>query len=218
MSRMRIPETEGGFVDQATIASYDLMQRTFRDRGWIETELIIKNGITRGCALEIGPGPGYLGLEWLKRTEGTTLKAVEISPEMILVAKRNAAADGLSDRVEYVRSSGSRIPFCDETFDAVFTNGSLHEWNDPRGTFNEIGRVLKTGGRVFISDLRRDMAAPMRWFLWLAAKPKEMRPGLVSSIRSAYTVGELRELIRATRLSQCTVSSSPIGLLILGRK
>jgi ubiquinone/menaquinone biosynthesis C-methylase UbiE len=218
MSKMRIPETEGGFADQATVASYDLMQRTFRDRGWIQTELIMKNGMTRGDALELGPGPGYLGLEWLKRTEGTTLKAVEISPDMIAIARRNAAAYGLSGRIEYVQSSGRRIPFGDETFDAVFTNGSLHEWSDPRGTFDEIGRVLKTGGRVFISDLRRDIAAPMLWFLWLAAKPKELRAGLVSSIRSAYTLRELRELIRGTRLSKCTVSSNPIGLLVVGIK
>ena len=33
---------------------------------------------------EIGPGPGYLGLEWLKKTQGTHLTGVDISPGMIL--------------------------------------------------------------------------------------------------------------------------------------
>ncbi len=41
------------------------MQRSLRDRGWIETKLLIDHGFSKGHALEIGPGPGYLGLEWL---------------------------------------------------------------------------------------------------------------------------------------------------------
>ena len=42
---------------------YDQMQKTLRDKGWIETEKLLDQGIAQGCALEIGPGPGYLGLE-----------------------------------------------------------------------------------------------------------------------------------------------------------
>lgn len=218
MAKQRIPEGGGGITGEITVASYDRMQRTFRDRGWIETDLIIKNGIVDGRAMEIGPGPGYLGLEWLKRTERTKLTGLEISVDMIALAERNAETYGLSGRVDYVRSSGNELPFGDGTFDAVFTNGSLHEWNDPRGTFDEISRVLKTGGKVFISDLRRDMSWPMRLFLWISATPNEMRSGLISSINSAYTVSELRELIRGTKLADCSVTGNPIGLLVIGMK
>ena len=125
--------------------------------GWIETGDIIKHGITQSYALEVGPGPGYLGLEWLKQTQGTRLKGLDISPDMIALAEKNARDYGLTDRVEYVCSNAATMPFDDTTFDAVFTNGSLHEWATPRRTFDEIGRVLKPGGRVFISDLRRDI-------------------------------------------------------------
>ena len=62
---------------------------------------------------------------------------------MISIAERNAEEYGLSVRVEYLHSSGDKMPFDDEKFDAVFTNGSLHEWSDPKNTFNEIWRVLK---------------------------------------------------------------------------
>ena len=117
---------------------------------------------------------------------------------MIALAERNAREYGLARRVEYVHSSGNKMPFDDNTFDAAFTNGSLHEWADPCSTFDEIWRVVKPGGKVFISDLRRDMFALVRWFLWLNTEPKEIRPGLVSSINAAYTPQELERLIEGT--------------------
>jgi ubiquinone/menaquinone biosynthesis C-methylase UbiE len=218
MTKARIIETDSGIEGEFTVAIYDIMQRRLRDRGWIETSDIIQSGITKGLALEIGPGPGYLGLEWLKNTRGTRLKGLDISPDMIAVAERNAETYGLRNRVEYVRSSGDKMPFDDTMFDAVFTNGSLHEWADPRNTMNEIWRVLKTGGRVFISDLRRDMSVLMKWFLYIAAKPKAIRPGLISSINAAYTPDELKELIKDTKLATCKVSGNLLGVNITGRK
>jgi len=104
MTRPRVPETDEGIQGQVTVEIYDQMQRRLRDRGWIETREIIKSGITEGLALEIGPGPGYLGLEWLKNTRGTALKGLDISADMIAVAERNARTYGLDKRVEYVVS------------------------------------------------------------------------------------------------------------------
>lgn len=218
MTRPRVTETDRGIQGDFIVEIYDQMQRRLRNKGWIVTKDIIKSGITGGLALEIGPGPGYLGLEWLKNSQGTSLKGLDISSNMISIAERNAKEYGLSERVEYVHSSADRMPFDDETFDAVFTNGSLHEWRDPKNMFNEIWRVLKTGGRVFISDLRRDMFILIKWFLWINVKPKEIRSGLVSSINAAYTPHELRDLIKGTTLANCKVSGNPIGLNLTGMK
>jgi ubiquinone/menaquinone biosynthesis C-methylase UbiE len=218
MTRPRVPETNQGIQGEFTVEIYDQMQRRLRDKGWIETRVITKSGITHGLALEIGPGPGYLGLEWLRNTQGTTLKGLDISADMIAVAERNARAYGLSERVEYVHSSGAKLPFEDGSFDAVFTASSLHEWSEPQKTFHEIWRVLKAGGRLLISDFRRDMFPLLKWFLWLIAKPKAIRPGLLTSINAAYAPNELRALIRETELSSCEVAGGPIGLKITGMK
>jgi len=218
MTRPRVIETDQGIQGEFTVNLYDQMQRSLRDKGWIETKDIIKSGITKGLALEIGPGPGYLGLEWLKNTQETTLKGLDISADMISIAERNAEEYGLSERVEYLHSSGDRMPFEDEKFDAVFTNGSLHEWSDPKNTFNEIWRVVKKGGRYFVSDLRRDMFFLIKWFLWINTKPKEIRAGLITSINAAYTPDELKRLVKETKLENCLVSGNPIGLKLTGVK
>lgn len=216
MVKRRRPETDEGIQGDFIVDIYNQMARRMRDKGWMETDSIIKSGIDSGLALEIGPGPGYLGLEWLKKTDNTFLKGVDVSPDMIELAGKNAAEYGFSNRVEYVKNEGKEIPFPDNTFDAVFTNGSLHEWAEPELILNEVHRLLKPGGRYFISDLRRDMPVLIRWFMYAVTKPKEIRPGLITSIDAAYTVEEISMILDRTNLKGCEVSANLMGLTVKG--
>jgi len=218
MTSARIVETDEGIQGEFDVILFDQMQRRLRDKGWIETKDIMKRGIDTGCALEVGSGPGYLGLEWLKHTEGTSLKGLDMSMNMIKIAMKNAQEYGLTHRVEYIHGNGDDMPFDADIFDAVFTNGSLHEWVDPRTTFNEIWRVTKEGGRIFISDLRRDMSALVRFFLWLNTMPKEMRLGLASSINASYTRAELERLVKGTPIEDCTVTGNLLGVILFAIK
>ena len=218
MTKQRLPETDEGITGQIETEAYDQMMRRLRDKGWMETKDIIQSGITEGLALEVGPGPGYLGLEWLKNTQGTMLRGIDISDDMISIAKRNAKEYGLEDRVEYVKSDAKEMPFEDNYFDAVFTNGSLHEWAQPEEVINEIARVLKPTGKFCISDLRRDMSFLMKWLMWLSTKPREIRPGLLSSINAAYTLDDAQGLLLRTNLSGWQVRKNPMGIVISGEK
>ena len=218
MIKPRIPETNSGIQGEFTVANYDKMQRVLRDRGWMETRDIIESGITGGHALEVGHGPGYLGLEWLKQTNDSTLTGLDISPDMQSLAGRNAAEYGFGDRVEYKLGNAAQLPFDDESFDAVFSNGSLHEWEHPEAIFDQIWRVLKPGGRYFVSDMRRDMGFFIKAFLWLGTKPKEIRPGLLTSIGAAYTPQELSGLIERTNLKNARIKASLMGLIVNGQK
>lgn len=218
MVKPRVVETDQGIQGEFNVETYDRMMRRMRDKGWLETHLILNAEIRSGLALEVGPGPGYLGLEWLKKTEGTTLKGLDISPDMIRIAQRNAEEYNLQGRVEYVESDGQEMPFEENTFDAVFTNGSLHEWSEPERIFNEIHRVLKRNGKYCISDLRRDMNPIVKWALKLMTKPKEIKPGLISSINASYTLDEIEESLKGTKLEGWKAKKNIMGLVITGEK
>ena len=218
MVKQRVVETDEGIQGEFNVQAYDQMMRRMRDKGWLETKLILKAGITNGSALEVGPGPGYLGLEWLGQTEGTDLKGLEISPDMIRIAESNARDCGLEGRVEYVKGDAQKMPFDDHMFDAVFTNGSLHEWSQPIAVFDGIYRVLKPGGRYCISDLRRDMNPLVTWFMKLVTKPKEIKPGLITSINAAYTLEEIRSILNRSQLRLSQTRTEIMGLVITGEK
>jgi ubiquinone/menaquinone biosynthesis C-methylase UbiE len=218
MTKARIVETDHGITGEFNVEMYDRFQRNFRDKGILATDRIIQSGIDHGSAIELGPGPGYLGLEWLKKTNETKLVGVEISPDMIKISERNSRTYGLHERVQYVHAEAEYMPLEEGTFDAVFTNGSLHEWSDPVRVFKEIHRVLAPEGRFFVSDLRRDVPFLSKWFMYSLCKPREIRPGFLTSVRAAYTRDEIRILIRNLGFKEMQVSQSPFGLQITGIK
>ena len=117
MVKPRVNETDEGIQEEFTVEVYDQMLRKLRDKGWMETDQIIKSGIDKGLALEVGPGPGYLGLEWLNKTDKTKLIGMEISPAMIKMATKNSKEYNFSKRVKYVKGDAQKMPFENNYFD-----------------------------------------------------------------------------------------------------
>lgn len=217
MAKPRMVETHTGAQDVYDAAAYDQMMRQSRDRGQLYTDDIIKSGINRGTILEIGPGPGYLGLEWLKKTDGTRLTGLDISPDMVTVALKNAREYGLETRTNYLTGNAKAMELANDSFDAVISNSSLHEWDDPVAIFNEIHRVLKPGGRFYISDLRRDINFLVKAFM-KQVTPQPMLPGLLATLNAAYVEAEVRKLLAQSKLQGGEVTKNPFSLIVKGQK
>jgi ubiquinone/menaquinone biosynthesis C-methylase UbiE len=216
MIQKRIPETDEGIQEHLTVAFFDSFARHMRDKGWNNVDSFIAAGITGGSVLEIGPGPGYVGLEWLRRSPGAQLTGLEISREMIAAARKNAGEYGLTEKVTYIEGNCMNMPFPDATFDAVISNGSLHEWEDPVRTFGEVYRVLKSGGKFCITDLRRDIPFLMKLIMYRSCRPKEIRPGLLSSLRASYTAEELEAVAGKSQFRNVSVTETVSGLCVSG--
>lgn len=216
MVKTRVIETNEGIQNEITVEKFDMFSRSMKDKGWNGVDGMIASGIKGGDVLEVGPGPGYVGLELAKKIHLDSLTGCEISPAMLRFAEKNAADYKIP--AHYVLGNCMDMPFEDESFDSVISNGSLHEWENPIRAFNEIYRVLRDGGRYCITDLRRDVHPLKKAMVYLSTRPKEMRPGLITSLNAAYTLSEITELLRYSALYGATVTNDFFGLCIAGKK
>jgi ubiquinone/menaquinone biosynthesis C-methylase UbiE len=137
----------------------------------------------RGAGL---PGQGhllYLGIG-RGRFVGQLLAA---APKLLLVGldrrarplRQTLAAhetEGQSGRVSLQQSDAACLPYRDEAFAAVLSNGLLHHVPRPHEVLAEALRVLAPGGVVVVRDLRRPPGASAR--PRPSAAPAAQRPWL----------------------------------------
>jgi arsenite methyltransferase len=114
--------------------------------------------------LDVGTGRGLLLIGAAKKlTTGNAVgidvwSAKDLSHNKQENTSSNAAAEGVSDRVEILTADAQNMAFANESFDVVLSNLVIHNIPSKEGrtkAIQEIARVLKKDGVALISDFQK---------------------------------------------------------------
>lgn len=146
---------------------------------------------------DIGCGNGSSAL-LLAQALNAHVSAVDLVPEFVDALRDRAAMEDLSDRIDAQVASMDELPFEDEAFDVIWSEGAVYNIGFERGV-NDWRRYLKPGGILAVSEIT-----------WLT----ERRPAALEAYwNEAYpeidtAAGKMRVLERA--------AYTPVGYFVLG--
>jgi arsenite methyltransferase len=110
--------------------------------------------------LDIGSGAGF-DLYVASRLVGKSGKVcgIDLTEEMVDLARHSLAETGQTN-IEITHISSEEIPYSDNTFDAVISNGVINLSPCKEELFKDIFRVLKNGGRLQFADVVLEKKIP----------------------------------------------------------
>ncbi len=129
--------------------------------------------------LEIGGGMGTDLAQFA--ANGARVTDLDLSSGHLTLAKENFAVRELAGR--FIQRDAESLPFEDQTFDLVYSNGVLHHTPNTQAAIKEIFRVLRPGGRVIVMMYAENSLHYWRTIFWTM--------GLREGQLRRYSMGEL---------------------------
>jgi demethylmenaquinone methyltransferase / 2-methoxy-6-polyprenyl-1,4-benzoquinol methylase len=215
-----------------TVAPYvDLLSSGFSfgiDRYW-RRQAILLSGIRRGDrVLDVCTGTGELAIPLAQKVgdEGSVTGA-DFCEEMLAHARRKAGSR--YKNLSFLLSDAKRLPFRDNSFDAVTVAFGMRNIPDTALALQEIKRVLKPGGKFMCLELTRPQASWFRpvyeWYVFqimpligkIVVKTAAPYLYLPRSINAFYSPDEFRNIIAECGYERVTVDSLTMGIATIYR-
>jgi ubiquinone/menaquinone biosynthesis C-methylase UbiE len=136
---------------------------TFDDPGrrqWQNPEAILDGiGLKPGMTLaDIGCGGGFFALPAARRAGKTgKVYGVDANPDSISGLREQAAAEGLNNLELTVGKAEDYLPG-EHCADIIFFGIVLHDFDDPGKVLQNVRRMIKSGGRLYDLDWKKEEA------------------------------------------------------------
>jgi ubiquinone/menaquinone biosynthesis C-methylase UbiE len=163
---------------------YDTKMGRFVDR--VETELAfgmfkIYPGMT---ILDVGCGTGNFSIKLAN--QGCKVIGIDISDEMLDIARNKVKEMNLD--IEFYNMDVYKLKFENEIFDAAFSMAAFEFIDRPQNALNEMMRVVRKGGQIFIGTISGDS----KWGELYSSEP--VKSNSVFKYACFKTLEELRRL------------------------
>ena len=138
--------------------------------------------------LDVATGTGDLAIDIARAAgPGTKVVGLDLSENMLEVAKEKVAQQNLSQTIDFQQGSCEQLPFEDASFDRVSVAFGVRNFEDMELGLREMCRILRPGGRLVILELSYPDNRFLQWcFRQYALRWLPIVGGKVSGYRAAY--------------------------------
>jgi ubiquinone/menaquinone biosynthesis C-methylase UbiE len=150
MQRVTEPEV---MDSQEEAVEYDAMD--FLEVNTAFAERAIELGPPEGLILDAGTGTARIPILMCQRRPQWQIVGIDLAQSMLEVGLKNVEQSGLQHRIKLELVDAKQMPYPDARFDMVVSNSIVHHLPSPVPFLQELKRVLKPTGAIFLRDLLR---------------------------------------------------------------
>ena len=187
------------------------------DYGWRKTLVSILKTYHPNSVLDVATGTGDLAIA-IEQIKPQKIVGIDISEKMLEIGRQKINQKGLNQVITLRRADAEKIPFSDNTFEAITVAFGVRNFENLELGLKEMKRVLRPGGVMLILEFSHPSSFPMKQLYRIYSRfviPVMGR--IISGNRKAYTY--LPESVAAFPSGQKFVDIlSGLGLINAGRR
>jgi len=166
-------------------------KKILRKLGRFYAEKLKNRGFCEGRIIDVGCGFGEMCMVLAEEIPGCEVVGVDLSEPLLNYARDSVNKESIKGRVKFEIGNVEKMSFENDSFDVAFNVNMIHWVGDPVSMLNEIERILKPDGCLFVKDLR---------YSWLRVFENE--------IGNAFTLAQAKNLIGDSKLREGSFSNS----------
>lgn len=206
MERVLEPEVMDTWQEAA---EYDAMD--FTEVNTAFAQQAIQLGPPTGQVLDAGTGTARIPILIAQLCPQWQVIGIDLAQPMLQLGAKNVEQAGLQQQITLELVDAKKLPYPDGQFDMVISNSLVHHLPDPLPFLQELRRVLKPKGALFMRDLIRPADENRMNVLveGIGAEYNEHQKMLFrDSLHAALTLEEVSQLIQQTGLEGVRVYQS----------
>lgn len=171
--------------------SYDRLNHILSfqiDRLWRNRVVRIVRRHTPQRILDVATGTGDLAILLARKIKGASVVGVDLSEEMLNVARRKVHSEGLDSRILLEKGDAEGLTtIASDSVDVATVAFGVRNFEDLEGGLREMHRALKRGGKIVVLEFSTPRNRLIRWVY--AQYSHHLLPaigGLISKDKQAY--------------------------------
>lgn len=195
------------------------------DRIWRRRVMRIVRRSKARRIMDLATGTGDLAIAMAKRVDRTQILGIDLSEEMLAVARAKIQKQGLEERIMLEKGDAENLTMvADGSLDAVTVAFGVRNFENMERGLSEIYRTLRVGGKLVVLEFSMPKNRLIRWIYSqyahrllprigaVISKDKRAYTYLPDSVEEFPTPERFAEIVRSVGFSSVRLRSQSFGI------